>query len=836
MANIQSQNSNYVVYKLYSEIFPPITIKEPGGWEDDNLKLDRHKTYKGIFFSFTGGLEFSGQARDYINNVYDTNGVTAKLILEKQVLRDNGEEVKFMYSYSAFADFLTKKNGEAKVTINFNSFDLAETIKSHESDEIEIERETDIDGSTIDSMDTNTFTLKGRQLSYTAEHILKEGVTIDGFFQIPPGVEDAEYNFDGEGYTPKTTMLSSSGDSRNASVDDFRADDYQDMTASNMFFVAKTIDDGQQASPVNVQYEVEFEFRGLNKPLFGSTPKVIFSIGKYVWDADDTHYKEVELPIKHSLGRENNIYKFSGYVSFDCKWDEGLALRIRSDGDKDNFYLKMYKENLTVNSVEYWDPTPNTQFIFNHDLGERLTYILTGNKNSFYSTTFGRTDHPRIDYKSDGKYAFISQLSGLWARGFNKNSSKYKSLTTSFKKWFDDSNSVLNIGLGIDNVGNQERVRVEDLKFFFQEEVVIRLPNQIYDVNREVDDSMFFSGITTGYKKGGDYTDDQMGLDEPNISSSRITPVHVTEKKYIKESETRADQYGLEQTRRKPQSLYPEETTQRDNANWWLDLKRAVVGQGFEEAEWWDRLYKLPTGIQNPESFRTAFFTPLTCLFRHGWVLRSGLEKFLDKFITYGATNANKNLSMQFKDENGDPKKEYEEGIQNLPISDLERSKFLPEIVSFSHSIDDELMAKLLSYTETIYNGNVESIRNYYFKVEYLNEKGIWERGYIMSVDPKNKGSWKMILSNEGASLEAEVVESIYKPFKCNLEYTECEEGADEYLSTLYFFGDGETPQLGDTIVSDAIGSLLYKNEGFQTLEGGIKTNESGVSIDFTCN
>jgi len=65
--------------------------------------------------------------------------------------------------------------------------------------------------------------------------------------------------------------------------------------------------------------------------------------------------------------------------------------------------------------------------------------------------------------------------------------------------------TLLNVGIGIETVNFKERVRIEDLKYFYRSEVVVKLPYTISDVERKTDSSLFFSGLTFGYDKSRDY-------------------------------------------------------------------------------------------------------------------------------------------------------------------------------------------------------------------------------------------------------------------------------------------------------------------------------------------
>ena len=338
----------------------------------------------------------------------------------------------------------------------------------------------------------------------------------------------------------------------------------------------------------------------------------------------------------------------------------------------------------------------------------------------------------------------IGIISGFWIRDFDPLSTKYKSLQISLKDLLSSCHDVFNTGMGIEVVDFKERLRVEEQKYFYREKTVIKLPLQIANEKRTVDKQLFFSATTLGYKKGGDY-ENEIGLDEPNTKTESITPVRKSKNKYIRTSAVRADEYGMELTRRKPQFLFPDEDTGEDEHNWFLDLVRddEIVENQFRQAEWDDRLDEIPTGIHSPTTFRSMIFTPLRILFRHGWILRAGIEPYLSKFIKYISSVANSGLTMKFPNE-----PVYSEN-SDIQVSALERSRFLPEIVEFEHPVDEDLIDLIFGTTKTLVNGKDEYVPNFYFKFEWINEFEEIERGYLLDLKPKGKGKWKMQKANE---------------------------------------------------------------------------------------
>lgn len=734
MADVNNSYSNYVRFILKSTFKDSLVIKEPIGWKDDDLELDRHKDYHGIFTNFTNNLKFTNEAKEYILNAYEIYGINEDLFLIKQVTKDNGADVVWETRYTANADFSTLVNEETTLSIKFNSNNLAELIKSHESDDFEIETEESIDDDYIGKIQTNKVEIKGRSIVTSGELVLKEEVNIAS-------------QYDYINITPVTKFISE-GANRLSQTDDLfylsenaypLIDNPKPITSSNMFYDFSTVTTADNT--ISIRYEIDIISLEVPNVLKNNLK---IQIVRATYDGESTPAWTEQEFITILDKPDDNIetsYSFKDDISIVVGQNDGLFIKYVGE------YFSIKKQRLVVSEVAFFESSPNLDFLFNHDLTSRLLYIITGRNDAYYSKYFGRTD---LGYTEDGDGGLIGVMSGLWARAFNRDSEKYKSLTISLKDNLESNHSVFNTGIGIETVNFKERIREEDLKYFYQNEVAVRLPFQISKVKRTVDKDLFFSGMSFGYDKAGDY-EDSMGLDEPNTRTDYVTPIRKSTKKFIKTSKIRTDEYGMELARRKPQLTFPDEDTRYDEGNWFLDLKRVDGALGYEQREGYtdglditDRLQELPTGIHSPETYRSMHFTPLRMLFRHAWVFRSGMEKYLNKVIKYISAVSNSQLTTWTI---GDSQP-YAEN-DDIDISKLERSRFLPEIVEFTHPVDDNLMDLINSKTKLIYGGEEEDIPNVYFKFEYINEKDNLERGYLLNLKPNKEGKWKMQLSNE---------------------------------------------------------------------------------------
>jgi hypothetical protein len=724
MADIKSAYSDYIRFTLKSDFFNAITIEEPIGWADDDLELDRHKDYHGIFTSFTNDLKFTDESLNYILAVYDIGGINSTLRLEKDILRDIDGEVKFINNYSAIADFGTLVINEDVLSIKFNSNNLAELLKSHETDEFEIERVDSIDGVLLPKLNIDNVEIKGRSIVQTGESQIKPDTPASASYMIY-----SNNNF----ITPPTILISEGPPRHQAvrnSVFPSASTGWQQLTAEHFFYIDSGLD--VIDSNLSIKYDLEFEIKTRFANQFGPN-KIEFR--KYKYNNTTSFYELVNINVIFNESALGSIYrKINGVYNTVMKKNEAMMLVYTPSSP-----LFVFKQHLVLNEIAFYNPSPSLNFIFTHDLLNRLMYIITSKNNVFYSKYLGRKE---IGYVEDGKAGLIGVISGLWARAFNSDSEKYKSLTISPKDVLDSLHAVFNTGVGIENKDFGERLRVEPLAYFYQDETVVKLPFQISKVKRKVDNTLFFSGLEFGYERGGDY-EDSMGLDEPNTRVNYVTPIRKSNNKFNKVSKLRTDEYGLEIARRKPQSLFPNEDTRYDESNWLLDLKR-TVGAGYAQMNYTDRLKELPIGIHSPETYRSMYFTPLRMMFRHSWVFRSGLEKYLDKFIKYTSARSNSLLTTWANEDS----KPYSEG-GDVKCSELSRSKFLPEEVEFEHPVDDDLMDLIMGTTPIVINGESENVPNVYFKFEYINERGMSEKGYLLNLKPNKTGKFKMQLCNE---------------------------------------------------------------------------------------
>lgn len=404
--------------------------------------------------------------------------------------------------------------------------------------------------------------------------------------------------------------------------------------------------------------------------------------------------------------------------------------------------LENIMSNLFIEEDSFFEKS-QTKAVLAHELLDRLVTIGTNNEKVFYSDFLGRTD---LGYAVDGPGALTGVAHGFWIRQYDKLpipseepkiDNLFKPLTTSFKDAVASLDAVWNIGIGIETVGNKERIRLEQLSYFYNNNITIHLPLQVKKVKRYKAVNYYYSGLEFGNEKGGDYQE-AMGLDEYNTKSTFTTIINRVKETYSKISKYRTDSYGMEFARRKPKSLNDTEDTSYDTDNFMMDLKRGYLPTVFEQRKWQDDFEKEPTGVFNPESATNLRFSPFNCLLRHSWWFGGGFKKYLTDYVSYGSSKSNSQLKTKLLGKN-----EYSEN-GSIINSELMKPRFFPEWIEFEHECGFEVMQMVEG--KTIILG--KEIMNFYGLVEFINEDKEKETAFLFNLKPNGKGQWKVLKSN----------------------------------------------------------------------------------------
>lgn len=743
MGNVNQGYYDRVRYILRNIHFDDETLKvEPEGWKSDDTEFGRSKTYHGIFPQFSNNLKFVLDGATYINLVRDLYGVNERIKLIRE--ERNPKTDVWDETYYGFLDLSTWESEDGKVSCKFNSAGIEQALKVRESDMFEIDRISTEGGYPLDPLNPIVVAIDGREIFLKSQWIVKpeeNKVTMSDYTSVG----------NTRGSTVGVPLFLSSKSHENAqsvlpggNVGDNDWNRTGNGEVSNMFFA---VSDRQRTLHIKFTLEFYVNIESLR------------DISNFRFWVRMAHYQnssDFNLKSNDFLFTSND-YNFLNNKKFSISYDKtvtieaGDSLALQFDQNFDGTNNRDSRLTINVTDIKTYDflveedsffEKSTTKSVLIFELFERLLAICTNQKQSLRSNLLGRTD---IGYQTDGKWSLIGFTHGFWIRGFDKLpipsevpkvENLYKPLTTSFKEAYEAAHAVLNIGVGIEKEGAKEILRIEELSYFYNRNVTIRLPNQVKKVKRNEASDFNFSSLQFGYEKGGDY-EEAMGLDEPNTKSVFTTVINGIKNEFIKVSKIRADNYGFEFARRKPVTLNNTEDSGYDNDIWFQDLKRGV-NEVFLQRKWQDDFEKAPTGIFSPGTAFNLRLSPFNILLRHGWYFGAGFTKYLNEFVRYASSLANSKMVTKLF---GKP--EYAENgiIQN---AELEKARFVCEQIEFEHICDYDVMKQVTGFTEI----QGKTIRNVYGLVEFLNEFNEVERGFLMNLKPTNEGKWVLLKLN----------------------------------------------------------------------------------------
>lgn len=718
MGSVNIAYQNRVRYTLSHKEYGTIVITEPIGWNDDEKEYARNKKYHGIFTKFSNNLEFIEDGATFINDVRDFYGINAEIRLvkeERHPITDN-----WTRSYEGVLDLSEWSEEDFKVKCKFNSSGLETEIKARESEKIEIERLTTLDGSTLPELNTHLLELEGRKifLLSTLESIDEEtktisehrgfgGKTIEKISPFPLSLKKKSHvNVHSTFYSPNFDV----GES--------------DALSNVHCFIA----DLDRDRELNINFDLSFLLKEQSIDSPYENEKIQLRIG---WYGSGTDYVVKEIEIIDNL-RLDEVHNYIFKRNYSLLKGDSLSVHFFTSAKLGNttnkghwsFFYKECRGSITIEEDSFFEKT-SCKVVKAEDLGDRLIKILTGRDNAFV-----------CDYLSDINKGYAH---GHWIRNFDKEpekeDNKYKPFTTSLKDFLEDLEVTEKLGSGIEKVGFKERLVVRPVKEYYNYNVLIKLPNQVSNLKRKTIKNKYYSSLTFGYAKGWD-NEEAMGLDEYNTQTTFPTPIVRIKNEFKKISKYIYASYAGEFIRRKNVLDFPTEDHRNDKEIFGFDMKPEY--NYFKLKTGSDGLEKQPTGVYSPETAYNLKYSPFNLLLKHGWDIASSFTKNLSEYIRFGSSEGNSNLKTQILGNN-----EYAEN-GDIICSELERARFVPEEITFNHEVTFDILEQIEG--ETIIDG--KKIKNLYGLIQFTNEKGELEHGFFDKLKPNKQGTWTLIKAN----------------------------------------------------------------------------------------
>lgn len=724
MSGINPTYRDRVRYTLRHKEYGSRIITEPEGWDTSDKEYARHKKYKGVITKFSNSLRFVEDGADYINYIRDTYDVNAEIWLKREE-RHPYTDV-WTLDYDGVLDLSTWEMQDFAVKVKFNSSGLETEIKARESEKVEIERNTSLDGHKISPLSTHNIGFEGRNI------FIQTNFESDNTSTVSTSISGNGFNYKTECNVFPLKFLSKSELFHEPVVGQFNINN---PNASHIFY-GHSDREKRMYIKMNGGFTIVTRKKDDVSVPFIRLVLVHYSGGSdYTIKGKDIIYEDIN---PHSWGSRNVVFSFDKY--FDLKEGDSLGLFFWVGGDMGTSWRKGHFSheyintsiNLDIQEDSFFEPT-SSKIILAHELGERLLEIITGRKGVFYSEYLGRKE---LGYEKDGEGSLKGYSCGHWLRGFDKlpinDSNKYKPFTTSFKDYLEDLMVTENVGMGIEKIGFKERVVIRPIEDFYVDYVTIKLPYQVSNVKRKSANKHYYSSILIGCEKGWE-NEEAMGLDEYNTQSNFFTPIVRVKNEFKQLTKYIYASYAGEFIRRKPKSDYPNLDHRNDKAIFPFALKRDYGY--FSLRKWQDDFDSEPKGVYSPETAYNLKYSPVNLLLKHGRTIASSLKRHLKDYLRFGSSEGNSGLKTKQKN-----KKEFTENGDVL-CSDLGVPYHLPEEIEFEHEFNYEIKEQLEG--TTIIDG--KEVQNIYGIIEFINEKGEVERGRFEKLKPNSNAKWTVL-------------------------------------------------------------------------------------------
>lgn len=720
-----------------------IEIIDPLNYKESEEEFARSKKHHGILTKFSSELKFIKNGLDFIEDVKNNYGLNEVVKLHREERHPHTD--KWETVHISELDMTTINVENDVLSIKISGGKLEKQLKARESEKIEIERIETIDGDAIPVLNTENLTISGREL--LLESVLK---TQEGQFEITDEAvhiaDQVTINTPSENFILiPLSLIQTPSDVVYEPILPFSFNNLNNSgEASSMLIINN---EATKQFETNIEGDYVFQSimtasSGFNGANLNDWPDILHrcSIGFIKYSGGTDYAFEEYIPI-HYVDKTEKSFSTTVNVSrqdfVTLEEGESLALVFKheltlSDSTPFQYYRYIDQNTLVKNlnlsiriSEKSEFESTETKTILLKNLGDRICNIITGHSNIFKSTAL-----------TQGEFANVGAYCGHWLRGFDAlpvhEDNKYKPFATSLKDFTQTLKSVFNISLGIENVDGFEKIVAENMNYFYNPNIAIRL-GKVSNIKRSIAKEYLYSGMEIGYEKGGEY-EDVLGLDEPNGKANYITNFTALKNVYKELSKYRADVYGEEIQRRKQKSDNPTEDAKFDTDIFIKDLKR-VSGQ-LVERTWQDDFTQAPTGIFSPDTAKNLRLSPARNLRRHGSYIGIAFEHYQDKYLKFGSSTANSGMSTQLI---GESSPLVENG--NILNQNLGQRRFDPEYIEFNHLVDFETIRKLKQTSN--FDGDI--IPNMYCKVQFINEKNEYEYGYIISIKTSAEGKWKLL-------------------------------------------------------------------------------------------
>lgn len=660
----------------------------PIGWDEKTLTLERNVTYNSVLRSYSLSLRFVREGMDYIAAKYNADGINALVT----VTVENLDKSDYSYDsfYTGILNFNTYKKFRDYVEIEIIDSDRLSRFKARDEIKLNMNAVKDLDGNTISTISTNTFTI--------------EGVKIMEQVYVPFVSETAA--------TPNDT------------VDTIESDRLVEEITWNE--VTRDYDNDSGASE-KIKYLAEVTITwDFTFPAGGGTMDLYAEI------SENGSYQTIAYTQVNSLSatNETGTYTDSRETTItlpDAGYLGRMRLRIAGTGGTTGTV------NLTSGALQIFrvtDPYANTSpaLILTDEAIRKAIEIMTGD-SAYRSDETGRTDSENYTYVSDGDLSLIAIASGANIRGFTQSR---RPLLTSFKDIFKSLYAIKPIGFWYNHTTS--RWELGEIADFYKTTETVDI-GEVKDLVIKVNEEYYHNEVNFGPESEIEY-ENVNGNQTFAARSDYNNSVQRVKNAYNLLMPFRIDDYGIELIRKNHYLNYYSKDYDEDKDIWVIQGQRD--GSDFITVQGYDNFITITVNdssgqiyVYTADTRLNLDLSPKRCMLRHTSMLSIPLYRGSGN-ISFISSQYNFDLGLQ---KAAEASVIYES--DDILNADLAEPLYYPEVYEFESDITTAEVKSLLADPHG------------YITFTY---QGATYKGYIIKVDIspyKRNAKWTLIKYND---------------------------------------------------------------------------------------
>lgn len=534
-----------------------VEVDEPVGFDATKIKLKRSENWHGVMSESTDEtVEFYGQGFDILSGLYAISGIDAVAILRieyycSEILEETIEYNVTFYEYKEFC------GNECYCIVGIEKsgcyYQLVNAL------------DTKVNLDTLKAIDTTTdladYEYLGKEIEIPSKTIVlsSKAVSENTIEKDLTTEVDSQYDLNYTGLIQMAFWLPFETEKSNelsefVTITDWEVDfgAIDDEIANSNYTYKNEVTDIQCLGEYDITINSKGSFKFRTSASF--IPSVTFNVYKRTGSTPTLLYQET---LTESGSGFNYIYNWdvSEFLTESFIENELLLFYLFVQGNKTttgaitNVLLTHEEDNLlSIVSDSICEPS-NAKLYLPHETLSHISEYVTNNCLTVYSEYLGRIDSQPYNYSDDGCGALYGLTTGLFLRRIEdvKTGDQAPIFSLSFNDVINALNAVNPLGFSIETIGENEVIRVEDWKYFYNDTIIADLGT--VSVEKEPNLKLHFKNFKTGYAKYE--AEEYNGLDEFLTEREYTTKLINHNGKLERVCQFVASGYAIEITRRK---------------------------------------------------------------------------------------------------------------------------------------------------------------------------------------------------------------------------------------------------------------------------------------------